>query len=140
AEDHQLVRAVADVGDVEHNVFGNFALDGEMPAHLVARANIGGRVSQRNVLEIHARRVDHSGGVSGGGVAEAVGERDIGGAGRGGRNRVVDSGGDDGRWIVGEQIFASQAIEVDVADSETAADDRLWVEAVGQSDAWRPVI
>ena len=140
AEDHQLVRAVTDVGDVEKQVLGDFALDGEMPAHHVTGASVGGRVAHRNVLEIHARHIDHRGRVSGGGVSEAVGERDIGGAGRGGGKRVVDRRGDDGGRIVGQQIFAAQAIEMDVADSETAADNRLWVEAVGQADAGRPVI
>src|SRR5204862_3877847 len=45
AEDYQLVRAVADVGDVEQQILGNFALDGEMPAHHVAGANVRGRVA-----------------------------------------------------------------------------------------------
>jgi hypothetical protein len=99
------------------------------------------------------RNVAHLGvfGYEGGRRSEIVGKALVGGAeasaGCGGGGRadtrgwfLIDRGIDDVRSIVSEQVFATQPVELDIADAVAGAKHGLRGDLVGQAQARGPVM
>ena len=117
----------SDVADVEHEVLGDLALDGEMPALHVAGSFILRNVAHLGVqwieggrrCEVH-REALRSGAEAGPGPVSI--EVQTACVGTWSMNGVDNVGA-----VVRQQVFTAEAVELHVADAITAADDCLGV-------------
>ena len=147
AEDHHVAAEGADVAEVEDEARGDLPLDGEVGAlhrgrgqaegDLVGADGVGAHVGDvEEVVREAALKGQEAGGrvVAAGGGAEGLP------AAGDGRGDLVDVRVEDERQVVGEQVFAAHAVEVQVADAEGGAEDRLIVERIGGADAGGEVV
>ena len=108
---------------------------------VVRRNVVGTDVARIDVLQIHeAVRIALLRRAEAGGrrIVQAGAKRH---AARGHhRRKLIHDGIQNVRQVVGEQILAAHAIEVDVADAVTGADHRLRQNVVGEAEARSPVV
>ena len=138
-EDHQLVAAIANIGNVEHEVLAKFALHGEVPVHCVPGACV-----RRN--EVGARRqrtrkcrIQNIGRVAVLRRAEAS-HRRLTCSATALRRNLIDTDADDARQIVGQKVLSAKAVEVNVAYAISAANDGLVGQIVSEPKARREIV
>src|SRR6185312_8042145 len=141
-QDHQTYSVIAQISDIQEEIMREFAFYRKMPRLHVAGAivcwdvaNLGGSGVERGgrceiVRKAESRGTETSAWCIIYRCASACAlARDL-----------IDDGIYHVRAIVGEKIFATEAVELYVADAVCAANDHLGSNAICQADPRRPIV
>ena len=134
-----MIAAVADVGQVDDEIAGQLALHRHVPALDVAGFQIVGNVIDPAVERVEVGRHVQPRGISRLSRPEAGHRRLVRRAGAL-RRLLGDGNRHHVRTVERQQVFAAEAIEVDVAQAVGGAQHGLLVQAVGHAHPRRDVV